>query len=195
VRVFLDIGAHEGMTVEAVLTMDFDHIYAFEPMPAQFAELERRFRGNPKVTLLNFGLSDRTGCRDVYGTNENLEASVFSAGATVDGGTVMDCEFVSASDWFRENLTDEDKVWAKINCEGSETDILDDLVESGEIWKIHATTICFDAENIPGQEQRAMDTRHNLDAIGFHIPRWQLFAVAEGPTHRDRLADWLRTCP
>ena len=181
------------MTVEAVLDMDFDRIYAFEPMPKQFAELDRRF--GRAVTALNFGLSNRTGCRNVYGSNENLEASVFSSGATVDGETATDCEFVAASDWFRENLTDEDKVWAKINCEGSETDILDDLVESGEIWKLHAVTICFDAENIPGQEHRAQQTRHNLDAIGFHIPRWQLFAAAQGPTHRARLADWLRTCP
>lgn len=182
------------MTVEAVLTMGFDRIYAFEPMPAQFAELERRFADNPKVTLLNFGLSNQTGRRNVYGTNDNLEASVHGEGETVDETVATDCEFVAASDWFEENI-DTEAVYAKLNCEGSEVDILDDLIESGEIEKVTAFTVCFDAENIPGQEYRVGNTRAALDRIGYNIPRWQLFAAAKGPTHRDRLLDWLENTP
>lgn len=192
-KVFLDIGAHDGMTVDAVKDLDFDRIYAFEPMPTQFAELERRFGLDPDVTLLNFGLSDRTGCREMYGSNDNLEASVHSSGATVDETVVCDCEFVSASEWFRDNLTGDDEVYAKLNCEGSEVDILDDLVVTGEIWKLHSVTVCFDVQNIPGQEHREWETRQAMEAVGFNVGRWHLFGAAKGLTHRDRLLDWMAT--
>jgi len=190
-RVFLDIGAYDGTTVEAVADMDFDRIYSFEPMPDQFAELDRRFGDLPNTTLLNFGLSDSTGTRHMYGANGHFEASVYSAGESVDEKVVTRCEFVSASDWFRENLTKDDTVFVKINCEGSEVDILDDLVASGEIWKIHSATICFDVQNIPGQEHRESETRAAMDAIGFNVGRWHLFGAAQGPTHRDRILDWM----
>jgi len=191
VRIFLDIGAHNGHTVEAVADMDFDQIFSFEPMPEQFAELERRFGYLPNVTLLPFGLSNETGKRSLYGSNNNLEASVYPTGATVDESFVTRCDFVSASEWFAANLADEDTVYAKINCEGSEVDILNDLVESGEIWKIHSVTVCFDVQNIPGQEHREWETRQAMDDIGFNVGRWHLFGAAVGDTHRDRILDWL----
>jgi len=193
VRIFLDIGAHNGHTVDAVAGMDFDQIFSFEPMPEQFAELERRFGHLPNVTLLPFGLSDVTGKRSLYGSNANLEASVYPPGDTVDESIVTRCHFVSASEWFEANLTDDDEVFAKINCEGSEVDILNDLVESGEIWKIHAVTICFDVQNIPGQEHREWETRQAMEEIGFNVGRWHLFGAAKGPTHKDRILDWMAT--
>ena len=190
-RIFLDIGAHEGQTVEAVSDMDFDRIFAFEPMPEQYARLVERFGDLPNVTLLPFGLSDVTGTLPVFGSNENLEASVYPMGGTVDELIVTVCDFVSASEWFKANLTDEDTVYAKINCEGSEVDILSDLVESGEIWKLHSVTVCFDVQNIPGQEHREWETRQAMDDIGFNVGRWHLFGAAQGETHRDRILDWM----
>lgn len=36
-RIFLDVGAHDGQTLAEVLKPEyrFDRVYAFEPMPAQ----------------------------------------------------------------------------------------------------------------------------------------------------------------
>jgi len=191
VRIFLDIGAHEGQTVEAVSDMDFDRIFAFEPMPEQYARLVERFGDREDITLLNFGLSNVTATLPVYGGNDHLEASVYPTGATVDEGVVTECDFVSATEWFEGNLTDSDEVYVKINCEGSEVDILGDLVESGEIWKIHSVTVCFDVQNILGQEHREWETRQAMDEIGFNVGRWHLFGAAVGDTHRDRLLDWM----
>lgn len=190
-KVFLDIGAYDGTTVEAVADMGFDRIFSFEPMPVQFAQLERRFGDLPHVTLLNFGLSDSTGPRNMFGVNDHFEASVYPAGDGVDESVVTACDFVSASDWFRDNLTADDIVYVKINCEGSEVDILNDLVDSGEIWKIHSVTICFDVQNIPGEEHREWETRQAMKAIGFNVGRWHLFGAAKGATHRERILDWM----
>lgn len=194
-RVFLDIGAYEGETVEAVIGMGFDQVYAFEPMPTQFAELARRFGNRPDVTLLNYGLSDMTCDRPVYGSNEHYEASVYPEAPQIDDQIVTRCSFVKATDWFRDNLEPGDRVVAKVNCEGSEVDILDDLIESGEIWTLEAVTICFDINRFEGREHRETQTRNSLATIGFDIPRWHLFGAAQGETHQDRIRDWLQSVP
>src|SRR5437016_5446147 len=44
--------------------------------------------------------------------------------------------FVRASDWFRANGTKDDTVFIKLNCEGCECDIIEDVFESGEYKKV-----------------------------------------------------------
>lgn len=181
--VLLDIGAHDGQTLQAVTSL-FDRIYAFEPMPAQFSHLVEQYDNYPNVTLCNFGLADSTGERKVYGTNESMEASLYPDKFDADESVVTVCEFRKASDVFADlpyGLT------VKLNCEGAEVEIFNDLIDSGQIWKIANVLVDFDVRKIPGMEHLEAQTLARLKAIGFD----RYCSWPPGETHQDRIRAWL----
>jgi FkbM family methyltransferase len=187
--IFLDVGGHRGQTLEEVLKHKFTWVHCFEPMPAEYAYLQETYGHLSKLTLHNFGLAESTGQRNVYGTNAGMEASLFADKVDADAGTVTVCEFVEASEFFRTNLGGSAIV--KLNCEGSETLILNNLIDSGEIWKIVEVMIDFDVRKIPKMKKEEKRTLDRLRAMKF-----DRFVLSEkvmiGETHQDRIANWLR---
>lgn len=192
-RVFLDVGAHEGQTLEEV-TRDyygFDQIFSYEPMPEQFARLTDLYGSNPRVTLCNYGLLDVTDSAPVYGTNERMEASVYSDKADADAGVVTICDFRQASVALGEVVELDDTAIMKLNCEGAEVRILADLISSGAIHLLDEILIDFDIRKVLGRESDAADTIANLASIGFD--RYVLSEqVMVGHTHQERTANWLQ---
>lgn len=187
--IFLDVGAHDGQTLEEVLKpgYPFTKVYAFEPMPTQYANLIR-LHDDPRLVTVNAGLSNRTGIRPVYGTNTAMEASVFAEKNDVDAAVATECRFIRASDFFHDRIPQAAVV--KLNCEGSECDILTDLAISGEIHKITNVMIDFDVRKIPGQKHREKEVLKLLGDIGFD--RYFLSEqVMIGRTHQLRIAHWL----
>lgn len=158
-KIFLDVGAHLGETVKAVAdpAYAFDRIDCFEPVPECCEAIERI--GDPRLRVHRFGLWDRTCEHAIYDPG-HLGASVFADArrATVSATA----SFRHASDWFRENLSEADEVYLKINCEGAECDILDDLLASSEIRKVKAALVHFDVRKIPSQRHREAETRQRL---------------------------------
>lgn len=189
--IFLDVGAHDGQTLEEVTKRryGFSAIYAFEPMPAQYETLVERFGDNRDVRLFMFGLSDRDGVFPLYGHNRDMEASIYPEKRDVDSAVVTNCCFVSASAFFRDVLTGGEKAIVKLNCEGSEIPILDDLLDSGEITKAHVM-IDFDIRKVRGRQ-------HDEERIlrRFEEARFTDYVLSEevmvGETHQERIAAWL----
>ena len=152
-RVFLDIGAHTGETLRAVMDprYRFDRIYCFEPVAACVQRMRRMRRRN--VTLCPFGLWNETIRMPVYSA-KTVGASVFRDKVDLPDRRPVQCNFVRASDWFRRNLRDGDEVYAKLNCEGSEATILQDLLDSGELSKVSRMLVHFDIRLIPSERHR-----------------------------------------
>src|SRR5262249_33531928 len=124
-KVFLDVGAHDGASLHAVRDpkYGFDRIYCFEPASSCWPVLEAV--SDERVTVCRFGLWDRTGEHTLYDTG-SVGASVFAdkfAGARAG----EPARFVRATDWFLDNLGERDVVFLKLNCEGAEVDIVEDL--------------------------------------------------------------------
>lgn len=191
--IFLDIGAHEGHTLEEVTkpAWPFTRIYAFEPMPDQYETLRARFGSDERVSLLAYGLSNKSGAATLYGSNAGLEASLYADKIDVDETIATECLFVRASAFFEMTLNREEPVFVKLNCEGAEVPILDDLIDSGEIWKATNVMIDFDIRKVPGKESEAERILARLAEIGFD--RYCLCEdVMHGATHQDRIAAWLR---
>lgn len=194
--IFLDVGAHEGQTLEEVTkpSYSFDRIIAFEPMPAQYAHLVARFGAMSAVELLNYGLADATSARPIYGTNDQMEASIYAAKNDVDATVVTWCQILEASEFFRRHITGDDTVIVKLNCEGAEVPILNNLIDTGEIHKIANVMVDFDIRKVVGREveEEALLAR-------FREVEFTRFVLCEdvmvGPTHQDRIANWLRRCP
>lgn len=168
-RIFLDVGAHQGQTIEMMLRPRFkiDIIFGFDPSPLCHTILKNKFSDNHKVHIVKKGLWSKTCDMNLH--NEG------SQGGTVheDYQTtcnpelrVTKCEFVRASDWFIDNVFQDDEVFLKLNCEGSECEILMDLIASGEFKKIKAVFIDFDVRKSPTAKPQEAELRAVMEKEG-----------------------------
>jgi FkbM family methyltransferase len=187
-RVFLDVGAHVGETLHQALDprYDFARVVCFEPVEACWPALERL--AQDQVEIRRFGLWKETCRLPIYGAG-SLGASLFPDGDGTDRTEMV--ELVRASEWFKNNLTTDDEVYLKINAEGSEADILEDLMQSGEIAKVRSALVDFDVRKMPSLAHREPEIRQRLKDLGYS----QILRLKEdhkGPTHRSTVENWLR---
>lgn len=135
-KIFLDVGAHNGETLEVVLEpkYGFDKIYCFEPA-LQCCNTIRAKYPDKRVYVCEYGLWNKDCTMSLYNHGE-MGASVFKDKPRRHDKGSKDTRFVSASNWFSENLNFGNQIYLKLNCEGAECVILDDLVESGQYKKL-----------------------------------------------------------
>lgn len=188
-KVFLDVGAHDGGTLHAVRDpkYGFDRIYCLEPASSCWAALEAV--ADERVTVCKFGLWNRTCERPLYNAGSggaSLFEDKFRAAPTEEV-----CRFVRATDWFRKNLDDAHEIFVKLNCEGAECDIVEDLLESGELARARSVMIDPDVRKIPSLAHREGELREQLAAAKL-TNYFMQDAVMVGKTHRDRIQNWLR---
>lgn len=191
-RVFLDVGAHVGETVPAVLDprWGFDRIVCFEPVEACARAIERTT--DPRVEVHQIGLWDRNEERPIFNAGD-VGATIFEDKQWnhAPSGEAETIRLVRASDWFRDNLNPDDVVYAKINVEGCECDIIDDLIDAGLMGTIAALMVDFDVRKIPSQAAREAQVRARMDDLGIpydtggdprvgHFTRVQIWLEAGG---------------
>lgn len=188
-RLFLDVGAHTGQTVEAVQdpAFAFDRIVCFEPARASQAVLARI--DDPRIVIEPFGLWNATCDREIFEPGRK-GASIFADKNRLDTTARDVCRLVRASDWFRERVAEGDRVFVKLNCEGCECDVVEDLLDSGEYRKVASVLIFLDVEKIPSQAHRASELRRKLAASGH--ANYHFAEEFSGRTHRGRIQAWLR---
>ena len=192
-KVFLDVGAHRGQTLAAVLEKDFDRIVCFEPVSQHWPVLQAL--ADKRTRVETFGLWNRTAAVELF------DPGTKGAGFWVKDKRRTDvpitrelCEFRRATDWFCYNLSADDRVYLKLNCEGAECDILDDLLDSGEFGKVAYVMIDFDVRKISAMRHRQDEIMARLEQ--YPAPRVMLSRdVMAGNTHRDRIHNWLSLLP
>jgi FkbM family methyltransferase len=187
-RVFLDVGAHVGETLQQALDprYGFARVVCFEPVEACWPALERL--ADDRVEICRFGLWKETCRRPMYGAGSQGASLFPDSGGT--GGTEV-VELVRASEWFENHLTGRDEVYLKLNVEGSEADILDDLMQSGEIAKVRSALVDFDVRKMPSLAHREREIRQGMRDLGYS----QILRLKEdhkGPTHASTVENWLR---
>lgn len=190
--IFIDVGGYEGQTLDEVIKphWGFSKIYCLEPMPRQFEVLTQKYSDLENVVLLEYGLSDQTGSAIIYGDNSLMEASLYADKRDANSSFETICQFVAASE-FVSGLDTDDEIIMKLNCEGAETVILQNLIETGIIWDLDNIMIDFDVRKIPSMAWSEAHIMAELKRIGF--TKYSLCdEVMQGVTHQDRIANWLR---
>jgi FkbM family methyltransferase len=189
VKVFLDVGAHNGSTLLAVRDPKyaFDRIFCFEPSAACWPALETI--RDERVTVCRFGLWSKT-CQLMLHDTGSIGASLF-AEKFRSPRHAEPALFVRATEWFRANLAHTDEIYLKLNCEGAEFDIVEDLLDSGELTCVHSAMIDPDVRKVPSRAHRERDVVARLRASGLTNYAFEQ-DVMVGATHRDRIQNWLR---
>jgi FkbM family methyltransferase len=199
-KIFLDVGGHVGQTLDEILSgkYTFDKVYCFEPMPREYTYLVENYTQKGLdygIEIINSGLLDKTYNDTIYGTNEDMAASIYQEKYDVNNREHETlCSFISAAEFFHNNIKQEDLVTVKLNCEGSEIRIVNSLIESGEISKVSNMMLDFDIRKVPGKEHQAEELIQRLEGLNFknYSLEWE---VMIGDTHQNRIGNWLSTLP
>jgi FkbM family methyltransferase len=189
-KILLDVGAHTGQTVRAALdpAYGFDRIFAFEPAPQCWPRLAAIT--DSRVRLCRFGLWRETCKRELHdaGTQAASILDDFETDGHTAGTTTI--QLIRASDWFAENLSKDDIVFMKLNCEGSEVDIVEDLLAAREFHMVYNAMITFDVRKSRSHRGRELPLRRRLLDEGYENVAYAE-DVLRGTTHAARIRHWL----
>lgn len=188
-KIFLDIGSHYGETLHEVLKEEynFDKIYCFEPSSNAIKQLEKIAEKDHRVVICPFGLS-----------NKNIEMPLFDPGklsGSIFSNKISDHEHEiitlrDTAEWFKNNIESGDYLVVKTNCEGSEVDIIDSLINSDLLKNIYILMITFDILEYSDYHHKEREIRKRLKETGLNN-----FCFSEdvmfGTTHEKRIKNWL----
>ena len=175
-KIFLDVGAHTGQTLKIALEKKykFGKIYCFEPVPECCRQL-KKFK-DKKVVICQYGLWDKNKTGRLYAP-KTKGASLFKDKFHQEVKS-QEVKLVRASDWFAQNLKKNHRVYLKLNCEGAECIILNDLIASGEYKKIKVLMVDFDIRKISSQKHLMSQMKIRLNQLGipkiFYIDEYHL---------------------
>ena len=188
-KIFLDVGGHIGETLKVALDpkYNFDKVFCFEPVP-QYWQILKTFNDN-RLTICEYGLWNDNCTKQIFGPN-TMGASLFKDKFKSEVESI-DIQLKKASDWFAQNLSVDDQVYLKLNCEGAECAILENLIATGEYKKIKVLMVDFDVRKIPSQKSQMGSVKLKLHGLG--IPK--IYYIDENPrgklTHTDFTRYWL----
>jgi FkbM family methyltransferase len=164
----VDVGGFRGDWSAEISARYAPHIHILEPVPEFVQRLRDRFAGNPKIKIHPFGLG---------AVNESVSLHVQGDGSSVHraGGDAVVAKVVCASDFIRSLPTDDISL-LKINIEGSEYDLLDDVLDSGLMECVRTLLVQFH-DFVPAAGKRMQALHAQLSQT--HRPQFQYEFVWE----------------
>lgn len=119
VKTIFDVGANIGKwSLEAQKHLH-GTVYAFEPMPEVYSQLQQNVSSKPAIRTFNFALSDKAGTLKFnYYPNQNLFSSIFTHSMGGESKEIIVSCF-DGDGFCRENRIDEID-FLKVDAEGSE---------------------------------------------------------------------------
>jgi len=145
---WLDMGAHIGTFLIFALERGA-FVESFEPDPEHFVYLKANTAKFVKANfrIYNFGLSDREGKFPFYRNTAKGNHWRNTFIRPWRNGTETICEVKNYRDFMKEN------VCIKMDIEGSEASVLEDLVASGLITKVKKLTVDWSFDMITRTER------------------------------------------
>ncbi len=161
-KVFIDVGAYDGDTLEKAMALypDCDRFYAFEPYPPNFAKLCQKYGQRPEVILSNQAAATADGTSKLF-----LHQSLHHQAGADEGGTLessknnidhhqfVEVPTVDLARFIKDTFTPDDELILKLDIEGAEYDILEQMVANQSIdyidnlyceWHQHKTNITIE---------------------------------------------------
>ena len=200
-KIFLDIGSHIGETLHEVTKEKyaFDKIVCFEPSSFCLDELKRFAAEDDRIIICEFGLSNRnqdvelflpgTEAGSIYkdGDPSLSRKEVVIEAITKEIETIKLCD---AKEWFEKNTSADDYIVVKTNCEGSEVDILESLIDGNIMKNIYSFLITFDIRHYKEFQHREIEIRKRLKK-----EKLKNFCFSDnvmiGTSHEKRIENWL----
>ena len=158
-KVFLDVGGFKGHSSLAALDpiFGFDRIFCFEPCP-EAAKIIRQITDN-RLVVDEAALSNRDGASQLFNSG-SLGASLFKDAPDYQPSSLQtDTAFewiqtIDVARFISAYTASYDEIWIKLNCEGSELDIITSIIKAGLNGRIANSLIDLDAKKIPSLQAK-----------------------------------------
>ena len=131
----VDVGGYLGEWSQKIRDKYNPNIYVLEPIPSYYEGLVDKFKSEEKIKIFNFGLSSSSGTVNI--NLDNASSSLYKPGV---GNQQVE---ISTLDSFMESNGIDEIDLIKINIEGSEFDLLEDIIKKGLQTKIKNFQIQF----------------------------------------------------
>lgn len=136
--VVFDLGGYKGDFAKEIYDRYESNIYVFEPVPEYAASIANRFYGNDKIKSFDFGLADKA-----YSTDLRMDDD----GSSMFIGDQSECKVITINLRPIVEFIEENSIYKidlmKINIEGGEYDLLDEIISSGLINRISNIQVQF----------------------------------------------------
>jgi len=133
--IIFDIGGYKGEWAKKIYNKYNCNIYIFEPVKFFFNDINKTFKDNKKIKIFNFGLSNKNKVIDMSIDND-------SSSTNKDGANKTKAQFKSISNFInRHKIQNIDLI--KINIEGDEYDLLNNLIKNDLVKNIRNIQIQF----------------------------------------------------
>lgn len=157
--VCIDLGGYEGQWACDIFSMYCCQIHVFEPVPEYAKKIRQRFIKNPYVIVHEFGLAKES-------TISSIAIGADASSQYKQSENTIEIQLIKADDFFKENKIQSIDLM-KINIEGGEYDLLDNLIETGLVNRIKNLQIQFhdffpDASKRMHQIQGQLSETHKL---------------------------------
>ncbi|MET0334650.1 MAG: FkbM family methyltransferase [Rhizobacter sp.] len=164
----LDLGGYKGeWTAEMVSRYDAN-VYVFEPIKGYHDNICARFAANPKVHPCQFGLGAREDTLD-------MGHSADGTGAFMKASVSESVRIAEAAAFLRDKHIDRIDL-LKINIEGGEYDLLEHLIDTGDIRRVRRLQVQFH-DFVPDAIARRARIVEKL--TGTHTQSWCYYFVWE----------------
>lgn len=131
----LDLGGYRGDWSAEIAARYDAHLMVFEPIKSFYDQICTRFAASPKVQPFQFGLGAREEMME-------LHHSADGTGAFAKDGEAEQVRLVQASSFLKEQGVERVDL-LKINIEGGEYELLEHLIETGDIARVRRLQVQF----------------------------------------------------
>lgn len=142
-----DVGGYQGEWAQQIFNRYQCRIMVFEPVPEFYQQIKKRFDGNSKIRVFNFGLGN-------YTHNTTFNQLADASGQFQASEQTITVPIRDIVDFIKEEKVMHIDLM-KINIEGGEYDLLDRLITAGDIEKVHTLQVQFHSFVPHAKERRA----------------------------------------
>ncbi|MDB5255056.1 MAG: methyltransferase FkbM family, partial [Candidatus Nomurabacteria bacterium] len=130
----IDVGGYKGDWVSVISNMHGCTIHVFEPVKEFAFEIQKRFKNNKNIIIHETGLGIK---------NENMTINLAEGGTSTikESEAQLTIAMVNAHEFMQTLNKPVDLI--KINIEGGEYDLLEQLIATGDILKIKNIQVQF----------------------------------------------------
>lgn len=151
--VVFDLGGYEGEWAGQIFCLYNCDVYVFEPYEEYFKNIQHKFLHNSRVTIFSYGLSKTN-------TSAKLALADNSSSIFIESANSVDVKLVCAQEFFTDHAIVKIDLM-KINIEGGEYDLLEHLIETGDVKIISNIQVQFH-DFVPDAESRMKSIQADL---------------------------------
>lgn len=126
----INVGGYMGDWANEINKLYGSRVFVFEPVDEFYRKLITRLDGRPNIHVFHCAIGAKDGDITIF-VKGSMSGKYTSDGNSTQPSRMISIDSIMGMDWFRNGCD-----LMMLNCEGSEFDIIESLVQSGLIREI-----------------------------------------------------------